>query len=118
MGGQVIDRELTCTRCERDYQYVSQPCSLELCSSCYELKRRAARKRRCVEYLGGACARCGYDRCVQALQFHHLRDKIMKLNTMIKNGAGWARLKAELDKCELLCANCHAEHHAGFIGEI
>jgi hypothetical protein len=75
-------------------------------------RRRA--KRRLVKESGGCCQLCGYGRWVGALQFHH-RDPETKgfgLGTR-----GLARsievLRAEVSKCVLLCANCHAEVEAG-----
>lgn len=72
-----------------------------------EWRRRT--KRKSVEYLGGKCSRCGYDRCLRALSFHH-RDKETKIfgiaNPSTKR---WDLIKAELDKCQLLCLNCHME---------
>lgn len=78
-----------------------------------------ARKRlkvRAVEYMGGQCARCGYDSHPAALDFHH-RDPSEK-DFKISNGntIAWDKVKVELDKCELLCANCHRIEHAD-IGE-
>lgn len=68
-------------------------------------------KLKAVAYLGGKCNRCGYNKCVRALSFHH-KDPSKK---DFKFGSGapkkWETIKKELDKCELLCANCHAEEH-------
>lgn len=70
------------------------------------------RMRRLKEILvgerGGGCERCGYDECVAALQFHH-RDPNTKEFTI--SGRSWSleRLRPEVAKCDLLCANCHAE---------
>jgi hypothetical protein len=72
----------------------------------------ARRKSRCVEYKGGSCQGCGYNRCVQALQFHH-RNPAEKDFAISEKNQAWPVVKAELDKCALLCANCHAEVHAG-----
>ena len=71
-------------------------------------------KRRLVERAGGACALCGYDRCVAALQFHH-RDPSTKRFAIGGRGLAraWDLLVAEADTCELLCSNCHAEVEAG-----
>jgi 5-methylcytosine-specific restriction endonuclease McrA len=75
-------------------------------------QRRRETKRKAIEYKGGACEGCGYNRCVAALHFHHL-DPTKKDVQVSKNTMSWERVKAELDKCEMLCANCHAEkHHA------
>jgi hypothetical protein len=75
------------------------------------LDRKYLGKKRCVDYLGGRCVRCGYDRCIKAMTFHH-RDPAAKgfaISQMLDRA--WAVLKPELDKCDLLCFNCHMEEH-------
>jgi len=71
-------------------------------------------KQRAVDYKGGSCNLCGYNRCVEALQFHH-RDPDQKDFGIAKSGRchTWEKVQEELDKCDMLCANCHAETHAG-----
>ncbi|MEZ5124028.1 MAG: helix-turn-helix domain-containing protein [Solirubrobacterales bacterium] len=75
--------------------------------------RRTA-KRTLVAEAGGRCVACGYDRCIAALQFHHL-DRAKKRFGL--GARGLARsidvLRAEAAQCALLCANCHAEVEAG-----
>jgi hypothetical protein len=73
-----------------------------------EWRRRT--KLRAIEYKGGKCSTCGYDRCVAALAFHHL-DPTQKEFRIGGATRSWERTRAELDKCVLLCANCHAEEH-------
>lgn len=63
-----------------------------------------------VAYKGGRCERCGYNKCMDALQFHHL-DPNKKDFALSKSTRSYEELKAEVDKCILLCANCHAEIH-------
>lgn len=73
---------------------------------------RTKRKQGAVEYLGGKCIRCGYDKCLHALHFHHKDPETKEFAFSTGLTSAWEKVKAELDKCELLCANCHAEHHA------
>lgn len=64
---------------------------------------------------GGKCVECGYNRCLDVLEFHHL-DTTQKFNTvnrLMRISLGAARREAK--KCILVCANCHREHHAGLI---
>ena len=77
---------------------------------------RRALKQKAVDYKGGKCLTCGYDRCNSALDFHHL-DPNEKDFGIASNGKtrSWDKVKSELDKCVLLCRNCHAEVHAGLI---
>jgi 5-methylcytosine-specific restriction endonuclease McrA len=71
-------------------------------------------KRKSVEYMGGSCVICGYDKHVGALQFHHLDpDKKDFGISESGNTRTWNVIKEELDKCVMLCANCHTEVHAG-----
>lgn len=71
-------------------------------------------KIRAVEYKGGKCEVCGYDKCLRALAFHH-RDPSKKDFALSRITISWARMKKELDKCSLVCANCHSEIHDGLI---
>ncbi len=63
-----------------------------------------------VHYKGGKCSRCGYDKCVRALSFHH-RDPGGKDFSIGGVSWAWGRIRNELDKCDLLCTNCHSEIH-------
>jgi transposase-like protein len=77
-------------------------------------KRRRAVKRILIEEAGGACRLCGYDRVPAALQFHHV-DPSQKAFELSRRGVTIAldAARAEIAKCVLLCANCHAEVEAG-----
>jgi hypothetical protein len=66
------------------------------------------------KYKGGCCQICGYDKCVRALSFHHL-DAFHKDFNIGGKSKSWNTIQSELDKCILLCANCHAEVHAGLL---
>jgi transposase len=76
--------------------------------------RRREIKRLLVEEAGGRCVLCGYERHMEALQFHHL-DRRTKEFHLGQGGVSrsLARCRAEASKCALLCANCHAEVEAG-----
>jgi hypothetical protein len=86
------------------------------CASEAVQRRRKKVKRELVEYKKGKCIHCGYDRCVEALHFHH-KDPNEKDFGISANGDTLSldRLKKEVDKCDLVCSNCHAEIHAGLI---
>lgn len=76
------------------------------------IKRRRKLKEMSVQYKGGKCERCGYNKCVDALDFHHVNPLIKEFD-ISRNGhtKSWEKLKKELDKCILICANCHREEH-------
>ena len=75
-------------------------------------KWRLRQKQRAIDYKGGKCSACGYNKCPDALDFHHL-DPTEKEFGLASSGItrAWERVKKELDKCILLCANCHRELH-------
>lgn len=73
-------------------------------------------KLKLVEYKGGKCQICGYNRCLQALDFHHLDPSKKEFRISQSNVyKDLTKLKLEADKCILVCANCHREIHAGII---
>lgn len=68
-------------------------------------------KIQCIQYKGGKCQNCGYDRCYAALEFHHRDPKQKDLDWRRLRRRRFEVIRAELDKCDLLCANCHREEH-------
>lgn len=88
-------------------------CYCKDCFNKYTWDRFKARKRKAVELMGGKCQKCGYDRCLSALEFHHL-DPSKKDFDFGEKGKkmGWGKVIEELKKCILLCSNCHREVHA------
>lgn len=65
-----------------------------------------------IAYKGGKCKKCGYNKCNSALDFHHVKQKNKKFS-IAKSGytRSWESIKKELDKCILICSNCHRELH-------
>src|SRR3954453_17332208 len=67
--------------------------------------RRLQRKQKLVELHGGRCARCGYNRCMRAMSFHHRnpKEKAFSLDNRFLAAKPWKALVAEAAKCDLLC---------------
>jgi hypothetical protein len=83
----------------------------DICRRCLDRYRRHQLKKRCVEYLGGKCKICGYKKSVLAMHFHHRNqsEKVFSISSRLR--WAWKTVMRELDKCDLICANCHAELH-------
>ena len=85
-------------------------CSLRCKRNERVMRVRVAYKRKAVDLLGGKCCRCGYNKCMRALQFHHVNPEEKEFGISVAGETrAWSRLEKELKKCILLCANCHAE---------
>jgi len=78
-------------------------------------KFRHRKKQKAIDYKGGKCQLCGYNRCNSALIFHHLNPSEKKYTIAESKSWGFDRIKPELDKCILLCHNCHSEVHEGLV---
>ena len=71
-----------------------------------------AMKKRIVEMMGGQCEICGYNKCLDALEFHHKDPSKKDFQICCTGGCpSFERLLEEAKKCQLLCANCHREEH-------
>ena len=80
------------------------------CESELAVLKKQKYKLKMIEYKGGKCERCGYDKNISALDFHHI-DPSTKKFTLSDTHHSWDETKKELDKCILVCANCHRELH-------
>lgn len=87
-----------------------------VCKKCrkeYSAERRLALKLKAVEYKGGQCVRCDYSdkTYLSVFEFHHLdpKEKDFSISSTYKS---WNKIVPELDKCILLCANCHRIEHS------
>lgn len=79
-------------------------------------RRRKKLREMAIDYKGGSCQICGYNRCGAALDFHHVDEKQKEFGISAKGYTrSWEKVKEELDKCVMLCANCHREVHAGLL---
>lgn len=76
----------------------------------YYRNKRYKIKKEMVEYKGGSCELCGYNKSLRALQFHH-KNPSEKDFTISSTICMNEIVKKELDKCMLVCANCHSEIH-------
>lgn len=74
---------------------------------------RKTSKRRIIESMGNACQICGYDKCDEALDLHHIdpTKKELSFGAIRASNVRWELIVEELRKCILLCANCHREVH-------
>ena len=111
----------TCTICSKELignqrKYCSKKCQYKCENHKYQnyaaqQARGLERKIHFVNLFGGKCMRCGYNTNVAALCFHHTRDKKFTIDIRTCSNNSMETLMEEVQKCELLCSNCHAEHH-------
>ena len=88
------------------------------CNSERVTKRKRDIKIKCLNYKGNKCERCGYNSCVGALEFHHKIESEKDFTIAGNYLKAWGKLKRELDKCILVCANCHREIHYGEVAKL
>ena len=113
----------TCTKCKaaKDEAFFhfrkSRDTFHSWCKACvvvasYESTKKL--KLKAIDYKGGKCVDCGYNKYYGALEFHHLdpNQKDFGINEQSRQKSTWEHIKPELDKCVLLCSNCHKERHA------
>lgn len=84
------------------------------CKKCWNSRTSKSGKEKVLslkEEYGGKCTRCGYDKCIDALEFHHLDPTQKEFHLGEARGRNLASLREELNKCILVCRNCHTEIH-------
>jgi hypothetical protein len=85
------------------------------CHNAYNTRNGQDKRLRAIKELGGCCIVCGFDRFPCSLDLHHKDRKMKDPNYRSMRGWAWQNILLELKKCVLLCKNCHAAVHAGFL---
>lgn len=84
------------------------------CKSCWNTKtaqRGKDQARLLKEEHGAKCSCCGYNKCMDALEFHHLDPSVKEFRLGTHRTHTLSKIRKELEKCILVCSNCHAEIH-------
>jgi predicted nucleic acid-binding Zn ribbon protein len=100
--------------CGRQTVFCSNRCKNIFHQSYDSQKTRAIkRKYELIEEGGSKCTKCGYNKNLAALAFHHLvpEEKKFKLDARTLSNRALIKVRSELKKCVLLCHNCHSEIH-------
>jgi len=88
------------------------------CTNKQTTERHKDFKQKSVKYKGGKCACCGFNKYLEALEFHHVDPKVKEISISKLRCTNFEKnphVKKELDKCILVCSNCHKGIHAGYI---
>lgn len=114
-----------CLKCEKSFYPKLYGQTRKYCFDCipedFYINANGAQVRRkmkewALEEKGGFCQICGYNKCSEALEFHHLNPNKKDFNLSDRNlKNNWPDIKKEIDKCILVCSNCHREIHSGYI---
>ncbi len=118
-----LHKNKICCRCDKifprtlEYFYTrGNGQFVSYCKDCYSVKtveRQRKFKQRHVDYKGGKCVICGYLKCNSSLTFHHLDPSEKEFELGQAKVFNFEKAKKELDKCILVCRNCHGEIHSG-----
>lgn len=107
------NKTFTCKICGREVQRNKNSGNMgSVCNSCRQKYRQVKMKSKAIEYKGGKCEQCGYDKNKDVLEFHHKNPQEKEFSISAKFNRSWESIKEELDKCVMLCANCHREIHS------
>lgn len=120
-----------CTECKKEkdltefYKKADRKNGHNLCKSCFNkycVNRWQQRKNEAIVYKGGECVDCklSYPQYPAAIfEFHHLDPTQKDTDWNKLRLTSWEKIKKELDKCVLLCANCHRiRHHNEYINTL
>lgn len=106
--------DYTCFRCGVEGEQNFYRVSKKRCKKCYAKyirSRRQSNRTFALEELGGRCSLCGYNKCLAALDIHHIKPELKSKNWISHPTWPRDRLLEELKTCQLLCKNCHTEKH-------
>lgn len=106
----LIAKKRICKTCGKEFTYKTR--NLE-CSSCKTRATRKKNKEKIFNFLGNKCVICGYDKCLDAIDVHHIDPEIKNFDLSSSYHFSLQSLLDEAKKCVLLCARCHRELHAG-----
>jgi hypothetical protein len=110
--------ECTCTLCGRIYFYNRKSGhSTKKCNSCLVNSSKEIKKKMAIFYKGGKCAICNYDKCTEALDFHHIEENKKEFTISGNHCLSWEKIKKEIEKCILVCCRCHREIHLNLFTE-
>ena len=101
----------TCGETDAKNFYGNNKVKCSICTNKVTTNKEVAQKEFAVTTLGGKCSTCSYNKCIAALEIHHLQPELKSSD--FHNFKRWnrERLLEELKTCVLLCANCHREAH-------
>lgn len=112
---QLEDGQFRCATCgttEAESFYANNKYRCKAC----EVQRlriwRNTRKQREIQKRGGCCSMCGYSKYIGALEFHHTDPLSKEFDWSTAVMRSQQAIDAELEKCVIVCANCHREIHA------
>lgn len=115
--GEVISASRRfCVACREQGRHLKPPKPHDSVKEMRRLSTNAYRKKRkqeYLDYLGGVCSSCGYSKSTWSLEFHHIdpSSKLFTISRAINTHMDKDAVLAELDKCIVLCSNCHGELH-------
>lgn len=83
------------------------------CTKCLKKILQRSIKLAFLEFYGGKCSKCSYNKCIRALEFHHKNEnlKSFEITSNMLTINSIPKLRKELDKTIILCSNCHKELH-------
>lgn len=105
-----------CSSCQKEHVINNFHLTISICKQCQNKLRRNKKRRRkllAIQLLGGECQQCCGKFHPCAFDFHHKDSKQKDFNIgKAMDSMSWRAIKKELDKCILLCSNCHRSKHA------
>jgi len=110
----IISRKI-CKQCNVEKDVADYYRGFTICKVCHNsnvLAKQRLLKKQCIEYKGGHCEKCGYNKCISALEFHHIDPSQKEFIISTLQRYSFEHMKKELDKCILVCSNCHREIHS------
>jgi hypothetical protein len=111
-----------CTKCKKEkpiedfYKKGNRNSSYcKICFNVYCMNRWKETKRKAIDYKGSKCVDCSLrfpesPSCI--FDFHHLDPMVKEMDWQKLRQCNWGKITNELDKCILLCSNCHRIRHS------